>query len=266
MAWGVKVVADSVSPSGHRLSSIECSFPNIVAPELLKHRAFSIGSASNRAVPNSVIAERVACDPFIPLAWPKRHRDMQPQEYFTDPETISLLRNTWIEARNVALKLAETLTVAGVHKEIANRPLGPYQWVTVLITATDWDNFFKLRCHPAAEQHMRHLAELIRDARDASQPKGLFPGEWHLPYIDEDDWNLSISQKKKVSVARCARVSTLTQDGKRDVVKDFELFQRLYEAEPRHSVPFEMVATPVPGRHANFDGWMSYRWQLEHAA
>lgn len=266
MAWDVKVVADSVSPSGHRLTSVEACFPACVQQELLKHRAFSVGSASNRAIPNSTIIEQVRSDPFIPLSWPKRHKAMQPQEYVSDPEVIEMLRYAWAASSKVAISYAESLTENGVHKEIANRLLGPYQWVTVLITASDWDNFFALRCHEAAEQHMRKLAEMIRSAREGSSPRWLDYGEWHLPYIDGLDCagGFDLALFKKLSVARSARVSTLTQGRRTTPLEDLYLFDRLKNANPMHSVPFEMVATPVDGRCANFEGWQSYRWELEH--
>lgn len=78
--------------------------------------------------------------------------------------------------------------------------------------------------------------------------------------------------RKAVSAARCARVSYLTHDGRRDIKKDLELFARLATADPGHWSPFEHVATPCPnrwgdqvtidhiGRHlGNFRGWDQFR-------
>ena len=262
MAWDVKVVADSVSPTGSRLLTVEATYPLIVHNELLTHRVFSRGSASNRAIPNLVFIEKVKNDPFVPLRWPKRSKSMAPREYFTDPDQIEQLNRLWLDCRDAVLPYVEAMTEIGAHKEIANRPLMAWQWITTVITGTEWDNFFNLRCHPDAEQHMRRLADLVRAVHMSSQPRELNWGQWHLPYLtdDEQDLDLDIGTKKKVSVARCARTSTLTQG---TIAEDLNLFNRLYTAEPIHSVPFEMVATPAEGRYANFEGWMSFRWRLE---
>jgi thymidylate synthase ThyX len=70
----------------------------------------------------------------------------------------------------------------GVHKQLANRLLEPFSWHTVVVTATDWDNFFHLRCHPDAQPEFQKIAGMMRDVMEAST-HNLYYGEWHLPYI-----------------------------------------------------------------------------------
>ena len=64
-----------------------------------------------------------------------------------------------------------------------------------------------------------------------SEPRVLDHGQWHLPYVDQPSSKLTpdswFTDWRKISVARCARVSYLTHDGKRDSSKDLELFDRL---------------------------------------
>ena len=75
------------------------------------------------------------------------------------------------------------------------------------------------------EAEIRVAAELIRDAMAASvpvlRPFGRRSAEaWHLPFItDEDRAAFDLDTLRRISVARCARVSYLTHDGKR-VVND----------------------------------------------
>jgi thymidylate synthase ThyX len=103
----------------------------------------------------------------------------------------------------------------------------------------------------------------MREAMDASEPDAVAIGAWHLPLIQDDERRLPIEIQKMVSAARCARVSYLTHEGKRDIEKDIELCERL--RTDRHLSPFEHVATPGDDRsfHANFRGWIQMRKEIE---
>jgi hypothetical protein len=96
-----------------------------------------------------------------------------------------------------------------------------------------------------------------------SVPKQVSMGEWHLPYIKDDERGESIEDLKRMSAARCARVSYLNHDGKIDKQKDFELFERLYSS--KHASPMEHQATPLGGYkfETNFRGWSQFRRELE---
>jgi len=96
-----------------------------------------------------------------------------------------------------------------------------------------------------------------------STPAMVDYGCWHLPYIQLDDiLGYTLEQQKKISAGRCARVSYLTHDGKRDPLEDIKLADKLANAKPMHPSPLEHVATPDPNGQnqlGNFDGWMQYR-------
>lgn len=145
-------------------------------------------------------------------------------------------------------------SIPNIHKETANRTLEPWMWHTVLITSTQWNNFFALRNHEAADPKIRDAAKLMCEAYDASEPTELNPGQWHLPFIGSDDLDAvkSADELIMVSAGRCARLSYLTHDGKRDITKDVALAERLMEAG--HMSPFEHQATPNPeGRTLHLD-------------
>ena len=66
-----KIVADSVSPQGDRLTSLLITFPRILLSEINTHRMLSKNTSSSRAIPFHKMVEAVQNDPFIPIAWQK---------------------------------------------------------------------------------------------------------------------------------------------------------------------------------------------------
>jgi hypothetical protein len=75
---------------------------------------------------------------------------------------------------------------------------------------------------------------------------------------------VSTVDRPAVSAARCARVSYLTHDGRRDPEADILLYKRLLTSG--HLAPFEHVATPthVAVRQGNFIGWRQLRKGIPH--
>lgn len=179
-----------------------------------------------------------------------------------------MAESEWLAASQSAVAHAETLARLGVHKSVTNRLLEPFMWHTVILTATDWGNFFRQRCSPLAQPEIRAVAEAIQTAYDASTPDRLMPGDWHLPYITSADIEEAAAQGfdiREVSAARCARVSYLTHHGIRDLAEDVLLYKRLTSADPPHMSPLEHVATPCDefeASGANFRGWSQLRTRV----
>ncbi|MGO9900035.1 MAG: FAD-dependent thymidylate synthase [Solirubrobacteraceae bacterium] len=295
MTYGARVLADSVSFREHRLATFEITFPRIVLAEFNTHRVFSRNSASSRAIPVVRQLLRVLEEPYVPDEFGSNQPGMQagpPLEGLRG----QLARQEWVRARDSAaahaLRMitypgicsedadAATLIQAmkeladkqpdnswlNVHKQLANRLLEPFMWHTLIVTATQWSNFFNLRAHPDAQPEMRRVAELMRDAWKHSTPRELADSEWHLPLVCEGDEELSIDQQVKASVGRCARVSYLTHDGRRDPDADIALHDHLLGSG--HLSPFEHVARPLASDEwcGNFRGWRAYRNDLPHEA
>lgn len=302
MAYKCSIIADSVSPTGKRLTTMEITFPRIVLAEFNTHRMFSRNSASSRAIPIRKMLDKVLVDPFVPDRFPANGKGMQPGSYY-EKGSVDYQRahGVWLNARMNMVRYVETLDECGVHKQIANRLLEPWIWHTVIVTATEWANFFKLRCHPDAQEQIKIIADMMYDAYHFGTcpdhklgcevlhpptPKLLQPGEWHCPYVYEEDepliteyvWSNRLATnsdqleaicneiRKEISVARCARVSYLTHTGHRDPSEDVLLFTKLTTSG--HWSPFEHVATPMPpgiphGRrplgNGNFIGWDQFR-------
>ena len=264
MAYSARILLDSVSPAGVRLTTLEVTFPRFVLSEFNTHRVFSRNSASSRAVPTAKLLERVQSDPVLPLEWGRNKAGMSASDVLPAEEEEAAKR-IWLQARDAAVEHARKLLALKVHKQELNRVLEPFLWHTVIVTATEWENFFALRCAPAAQPEIRAAALRMREALDTSLPGRIGYGEWHLPLVQDDERELPIELQKKVSAARCARVSYLTHDGTREIEKDFDLHDRL--RTDRHLSPFEHVATPAPDAefHANFRGWLQMRREVEAA-
>lgn len=280
MTISAKVIADSISPHGIRLTTMQVTMHRYVLAEFNTHRQFSRSFRSSRAVPVAKLLEEVRTDPAMPIAWLRNKPGMQATEPMDDVD-VKLTRGTWLRAANNAADAAESLATLGLHKQWANRGLEPYLYVHGVVTATEWANFFALRRHKDAQPEMRALADAMWEAREASTPAILSQGQWHLPYfnyeIDRqplDDMGINkIPDLReamiKLSVARCARVSYLTFEGKPpNVEEDLKLYDRLVGSEPLHASPAEHQATPdeqLNGfwmhqhQHGNFVDWRQYR-------
>jgi hypothetical protein len=250
-----KVIADSISPAGVRLTTLECEFHRYVLAEVNTHRRFSRNSASSRAIPVEKMIARLVSSPALPPEYVSNKPGMQGGEPLK-PELAASCENLIRAHLGGALRLADALRDLGLHKGNTNRYLEPWMWHTAVITATDWKNFFAQRASSAslmAIREFRDFADAVMGALAASTPTKLKHGQWHLPYIDDETFDLAMSPPpvvdaietlKKVSAARCARVSYLTQDGKKSIQDDLTLYERLSTAVPMHASPLEHVATP----------------------
>ena len=300
-----KIIADSISPQGVRLTTMQLRYPRFIHAEFMMHRMFSRNASSSRAVPVERLIADVERDPAVPLVWTKNQPGMQGIELLTPKEVASGVIE-WAEALQNGIRHARRLIKLGAHKQLVNRLLEPFSHINVLVTATAWANFFALRCHAAAEPHMRLLAEAMWSARQESMPMRLEPGDWHTPYVTPSEWvtltcqdsitdvlGLSrgdtVATAVRCSVARCARVSYLTTEGKPPTVEaDLALYERLVGAAPMHASAAEHQATPDdfedgpevgivqedgsrwrqvvgyrhPELHGNLRGWVQYRKTL----
>lgn len=292
MSTYAKVVADSISPAGHRLTTMEVRFHRFVLAEFNTHRVFSRNSASSRAIPVTKQLERFQESPMWPVEWPSEKPGMSggtelAGEALTAAKTVlSSIHEFTFTAISGYLD-EHPQASQRLHKSLLNRPMEWAQRHTVVVSATAWENFFRQRRSPLAQPEIRVAAEMMREAYEASEPMEIGEGSWHLPYTWDDEnlvsWAADQPEPwdalKQVSSARCARVSYLTQDGRRDSAEDLKLYSRLVSAEPMHASPLEHVATPAPWNEhwipveegvvgplpkvGNFLGWKQHRLEVE---
>jgi thymidylate synthase ThyX len=308
LAFETKILADSESPAGHRLTTFEVTFPRFILAEFNTHRVFSRNSASSRAIPVTKQLRRVIEEPFIPEEFGSNQPGMQAGPTLSGDSLIRA-EAEWLGARDdavrrvLALVAKPGLTQAdrplldliaeieelnrakkrpddwlNVHKQVANRLLEPFMWHTVIVTATEWDNFWNLRAHPDAQPEIRRVAEDMRALWEGSAPVRIEVGDWHLPLISEADRQSPEAESSdddlylvKVSAGRCARVSYLTHAGERDLDADVLLHDRLLESG--HMSPMEHPAEPLADEDlatsewsGNFRGWRSYRKRIPSEA
>jgi len=221
------ILADSIERIGNnRMTTWKLTFPRFILAEILTHAMLKNNSASSRAIPFKKMVESVQNNPFIPIAWQKEHTGMQGTEYFTESEAY-WNNDKWLNARDNAIKVATLLTNDKVTKQLCNRLLEPFMWHTIILSGSEFENFFALRAHSMAEIHLQDLAYKMLDAYNASTPKELAPGEWHIPFEDEiDDFKIKVidynntdkeridfhsvdldEYKVKIATAKCAQVS-----------------------------------------------------------
>ena len=264
--YNANIIADSVSNRGHRLTTMEVCFPRMVLAEFNTHRVFSRNSASSRAIPVEKQLTKIKEQPFVPEYWGANQPGMQAEAELTS-EKQEEARREWLAARDSAVAHVENLLAIGLHKQLANRVLEPFMWHTVIVTATEWDNYFALRANPMAQPEIRKVSEMMQQVYAASTPTKLDDDQWHLPLIQESERDGVFEhseEARKISAARCARVSYLTHDGTRDLAADITLYDRLTSGG--HMSPLEHVARPLSADElvknqfsGNFRGWMQLR-------
>jgi thymidylate synthase ThyX len=260
------IIADSVNLTGNRLTTFVLTYHRMIHSEFMTHRMLSKNSSSSRAIPVEKMIKLVESQEVYPLHWGKNQKGMSAQMEVTEAE-MQAASAVWQEAREDAIRHARSLVEIGIHKQVVNRLLEPFSTITVICSGTEFSNFFEQRCHPDAQPEIQNLAQKMKVAYDASQPKQLAEGEWHLPLIKPEDIAEipDINELIKVAVGRCARVSYLNHDGVRNLADDVKLHDRLLTSKPAHLSPFEHVAFALGNseKRANFAGFQSYRFDVE---
>lgn len=254
-----KVICDSISEQGVRLTTFEIEYPRIVMSEFNTHRSVSKNSSSSRAIPVSKMLEHTQTVNLKPVYFGSKKAGMQAGKELVGGDLINA-KLFWESALFDAVTWATELDELGVAKEVTNRLVEPFQLVKVVCTATDWDNFFNLRLHPDADPNICMLAYKMYKAMEESKPYGLKEGEYHLPYVnvgwngkgemcyfDEDFNSVELEQAIRLSAASCASVSYRTEG--MTLEKADKIFDMLIKAEVIHSSPFEHIATPVKPKY-----------------
>lgn len=262
MGYECKILADSVNPKGCRLTTFEVTYPRFVHSEFMTHRTLSRNAASSRAIPVKKVLDKVQLDPVLPVFWGKNQAGMQANAELEGDDLIAA-KEAWLWTRDQAVIGVERMLKAGLHKQIANRALEPWFWITVLVTATDYSNFFGLRRHKDAQPEIKYIADLMYDAYTTHEPTQLKNKEWHLPLAPDKEELLksgsSMEDILKICTGRAARISYLTHDGVRNPAADLELHDKLKTS--RHMSPFEHCAQALNNckYYGNFKGFKQYR-------
>lgn len=282
----------NASRPGKVLSTLLLRYPRWIHAELMTHRVFSRNAASSRAIPVPKLIRDMFRDPAHPLHWGRNMKGMQAAEQLSGLRLL-VVKALWYAAMFIAGSIAYFMHLCGAHKQVVNRLLEPFSHITVLVSSTEWENFLELRDHKDAEPHIQMLAREIRDCLDdESKIQHLHVGDWHLPFVTNDDWaeaydfirhanyvypnpdeprtasDIAIHNLKKLSVARCASTSYKTVDGfDMTLEKAVQIYDKLVTSKPIHASPTEHVAQvdewvgPEVGGHLVGSGKWAYAGQ-----
>lgn len=251
-----KIIAKSYNPYlDTTICTFELDYWRAIHAELLTHRMFNKNSQSSRAVPITAVIKLVAENPAGPQFWGANQAGMQASQEVQD---IAAAKEAWKRAANRAVDSALELNSLGLHKQIVNRVLEPFCNIKVVLTATDFNNFWWLRNHEAAQPEFKYLAEEMHDLYNSTPSENLLYGEWHVPYVttdknkssprvylDEKGNVISADEALKISASCCAQASYRKNDA--SLEKAESIFSRLIESEPVHASPTEHQATPMSG-------------------
>lgn len=280
-----RVVADSISPQGQRITTFELEYPRIIHSELMTHRLFSRNAMSSRAIPIKKMIEQVQQNPAMPVKFGKNQPGMQDAGDHNELIDAGYEPATWWGLAGLsAARFAEAFAEAGYHKQIANRLLEPFQRMKTVLTATDFENFWWLRVDKDADPTIFALAEAMKKAFDESEPELLEPGQWHTPYVDhvyeyEDiddkecvvfvgycvlDENdkpvmLTVEEAKAISASCCAQVSYRVLNNTKD--KALDIYGKLLSGNKVHASPFEHQATPLVHASCEELGNEAFAWE-----
>lgn len=267
------IIKDSISQNGNRLTTFELRYPRFIHSEFMTHRVFARNASSSRAIPIQTLCEEIRKDPAMPSAWGLNGKGMQDHGLLSK-KGAELAKEKWLKARDYALLVVGEMINLGEppHKQIVNRLIEPFAHINVVVTATDYTNFFALRRHKDADPTIYDLADKMWAEYKSSIPEVLNENQWHLPYVDveldseavlqylykeepevfEDKELLDeriLSLYTTISVARCARVSyktrgTTERQERSKLGQDIFLYSSLLKSEPLHASPAEHQAIP----------------------
>lgn len=260
----VGIIADSVF-EGVRNTTWKAVYWRAMHGELKTHRDLTTNSSSSRARPSKVVRKQVLTDPAGPLEWLSNQKGMTGGEPLT-PIKAALANFLWFQVgAKFNAGLSWCLEELGVHKQFSNRCLEPWEYIHTLISATETDNFFYLRDEPSAQPEMQQIARLMKSSRQNSVPRKLSDGEWHLPFItDEERETLTIEEQIICSTARSARTTFADFDGsKPSLDRDIGTYNKLVGVEPKHMSPSEHPSQAKIGKWANMVNFRQHRWALE---
>lgn len=266
------VVVDSIEYVGEEEVfdiSVSSDYHNFLANGITVHNCFSRNASSSRAVPVERTIQNILNDPWVPSDVYKNCKGMQGKDIVNEDD-YDIFCEEWQDAAFKAIEVAHKMIDNGFHKQHINRILEPFTKIKVIVTATEWSNFFDLRLSPDADPEIQHLAKAIKMAMDAVSNTYVYinaHGGRTLPYVNFDEMDAidDLRILTLISAARCARVSYLNHDGsKPDILKDLALAKRLIDSG--HMTPFEHQCRYSfdAGFQYNLRDFQSARYMLDH--
>lgn len=245
------VIANSVSAiSGEEIVTFLIDFPRFILPEFNTHRVISKSGASSRAIPVAKSIEAIQNHSYMPIHFGQNKAGMSADQE-VDKTTKFTAKCAWDFAARNAIESAKTLNSLGIHKQVTNRVLEPFSYMRMVVTATEWDNFFWLRLHEDADPHINELARVMLFALQESIPTELQYGDYHVPFFGEGFWTPAIEacygvtaqQAIEHSMSCCAQTSYRKLDMSNEKTQD--IVAKLFGGSRQHASPSEHIASPM---------------------
>ena len=266
------VVAHSISQEGKEMITFEIEYPRIILAELNTHRQLSKNSSSSRAIPVKKVNQMISEAPAMPVRFGQHQAGMQDQGVDYNEE-IQIYgdylspQEVWNMAAEDAVFWSRVFLEYGYAKQVCNRLTEPFQRMKTVISGTEWENFFWLRCDADADPTIEALATTIRQAKEQSLPELLLPGEWHTPYVshfyedveegcddaftcgyfvkDENGEVVVLTKEEAIAISAscCAQVSYRVLNNSKE--KALDIYGKLLTGNKIHASPFEHQATPM---------------------
>lgn len=280
MTISARIDTDSINESGDRITTWILRYPRFIHADFMTHRMFSRNGSSSRARRATNILKEVVLDPVVPIEWGKNGKGMSADKTLSSFKSW-LCKKIWLSTRLPVVASVWLLNKIGLHKQWTNRLLEPWAHITVIMTATEMDNFFALRDSDKAQPEIHELASQMKREYNNSIPVLCMKGEWHIPLLTQAERdrltsvNLRsrgfflpdntgedlkwLSETMRVSTARAARVSYNRTEMIKSKEEDLDLHDKL--KSDGHWSPFEHCASAEPGVEwvGNFYGWAQYR-------
>lgn len=248
-----KVICDSYSvESGQRMTTYEIQLPRFILAELNTHGLLKKCTQSSRAVPITAMLDLYNDNFYIPPGFGVNQAGMSSTKYLEGDDKLEA-EALWKSAETDIRYYVETLGKKdglNVHKQWAARLYEPFMYTKLVITATEWDNFFWLRDdEDAAQPEMVDLTRKMKAARDASVPQELSAGQWHMPYVDCTYWwdqqeffdadgkKIDLETALMLSASCCAQTSYRKADDSLEKAKI--VYDKLFGGSKPHFSPCE---------------------------
>lgn len=264
----VELVLKSINTlNGARIMTLRCHYPRIIHAEVKTHSALKTNSASSRAVPVKAMNDSILNDVAMPLRFGANQAGMQDKggEHdgvidFLDNFDFYTGREVWEMAAHSAINYSNNLSDAGYHKQVCNRLTEPFQYMDIVMSGSEWANFFWLRCDEDADPTLQVVADLCLQAYQHDSWDLLCAGDWHLPFVQyrrhEDGKQhfytfdaydgavpLTLEEAKLVSMSVCAQASFRKADA--SLEKALIIKEKLFSGKKVHASPSEHQAKVV---------------------
>lgn len=261
-----KVIAHSIhADTGQEIITWELEYPRIIHSEFMTHRTFSRNAASSRAIPVMTMIDMIRKDPAKPVRFGMNQAGMQDAGDH-EKRIWGIFKPTawWDMAIWASTFFAKRFAKAGYHKQIGNRLMEAGSMMKTIMTATEVDNFFWLRCDEMADPTIEALANAMHKALSVSIPIRLRNGDWHTPYYQKGYWigykegkdirwngykegkdiyGFTLNEALQISTSCCAQVSFRKNDD--TLEKAISVHDKLINGNKVHGSPFEHCATPM---------------------